>query len=536
VRQRLAILLAGLSILAGQLGTSGQSAIRKQATESSALVPMSAAELAELGDPMFTLVLRDHPQEIRLDEIERLIMGATGQRHLFVVDEQLQNSAQGGTRRAVLAYKGTNQSVRLDPNIALSALFNDQGFDAGFLEVWGWDDGRSRYNYYKLEGNPPTWRFRGSSVGADQLNAAQRRGTCMACHTNGGPLMKELPIPWNNWHSFRNTVSYLSSTSQNHWRIAETLRFRDLRGAEGLETGFILPSIRQFNGRRLSTMIRPITPNEHEVTDGPRTLRSLFLTTEYNITSAGQLSGVHPLAKVGGSAEAIAVPDAFFLNANLLAGGGLTQYEGLGVPEARQFSGVLQLQPKEYQAVVTRFSTSIGGLSGDANFAWFVPEPSHVDNQFVDLLIRRGVVTRDFAAAVLAVDLENPVFSKVRGSLLALIPPSFRFKPLNPGDVPAAHPDQVTRDVIAKLESLKPSAGSPEAEFLALLESPNPVEGLRMKVNAYQDRVRMRLGDALQSQAEVDRLYRALLRRRQEAVAHNPALVESSFLFPVGKP
>jgi len=537
VRRRFVVWLFGLAVLCAQSSTVGQSALTKQASDESIPSLMSQAELGELGDPLFLLVLKNRPQEARFDEVEKLIMGPSGERNLFVVDERLQSATRGERRRAVTAFKGSNQGIRLDPNVALSTMFNDRGFVPAFIEAWGWDDGRSRYNYYKLDGDPPSWKFRGSSVGADQLEAAQRRGTCLACHINGGPVMKELPFPWNNWHSFRNSVNYLAPTAADHWQIAESPRFRDLRGAEAFETVFILPSIRQFNGRRLTAASRALGSGEQEVTDGPRTLRSLFRTTEYNIISAGQFSGLHPIPSPGaGPPDPVVIPDTFFVNANLLAGGGIPQYEGLGIPEARQFANLLQFQPAEYKAVVAKLNTSIGGLAGDTNFAWFVPEASHVDNQMVDLLVRRGVVTREFVAAALAVDVENPVFSGTRARLLAVIPAGFRFKPLNPGDVPAAHPDQLTRDVIARLKALSPPTESPEGEFLALLEQSSPVDTLRSKVIAYSDRVRARLADSQQRQGEIERLYRLMLQRRDEAVAHNPALVESSFLFPRGTP
>jgi hypothetical protein len=48
------------------------------------------------------------PQENRLDEIERLLMGTNGQRYLFVVHENPQKPARGRTRRAVTAYSGSN--------------------------------------------------------------------------------------------------------------------------------------------------------------------------------------------------------------------------------------------------------------------------------------------------------------------------------------------------------------------------------------------------------------------------------------------
>ena len=106
------------------------------------------------------------------------------------------------------------------------------------------------------------------------------------------------------------------------------------------------------------------------------------------------------------------MPDTFFLNANLFAGGGILQYRGLNVQDARQFGSVLAITAAEYRQLVEDFQTTIGGARFDTQFAWFTPEASHIDNHLVDVLVRDGVITPEFAAAVLAVDLETPVFSE----------------------------------------------------------------------------------------------------------------------------
>lgn len=542
------VLLTAASILGFAIAEASlQSTLVKQARDGGPVQQMSASELSDLGDPFFRLVLQGNPLPVQLDAIEKLLVGTQGQRHLFVVSEELQDPASGpgASRRAVIAFSGSTslngQLVRLDPNVMLSVSFGDQAFGS-IIEAWGWDDSRSRYNYYKLDGQPLRWKFRGSSVGADRLTAAERAGTCMSCHINGAPIMKELPFPWNNWHSFRNVVPYLSPTSQGHWSIAETPRFKDLRGAEALEVSFVLPAIRQFNGRRLTDLTRrnttgqPVAVNGfHEITDGPRLLRSLFQTTEYNIGSAGQLSGLHPLSpSPGGTPESINVPGAFFLDVNLLAGGGPTQYAGLGIQEALDFNGVLRLDPAEYQSVVARFQTKLAGQAGDTNFAWFVPVPSHVDGHMIDLLIRQGVITQDFAAAVLAIDIETPIFSEAREELLSLVPSVFQFKPVNTDSIPAAHPDELTNTVIAKLQNAKPAVGTAQAELLNILQNANPKSVLRQRVTAYLGRLRARLANPQGRAEEIARLYGVMLQRRRDAASRIPVLVESPRLFPAG--
>ena len=173
---RLALL--GLCILLGGAVTHGQ--LRKQARDGAPIKALTAAERAALGDPLFKLVLQASPTETTLDGIERRLMGTDGMRRLFVVHEEGLDPTPGRFLRAVLTYRGTTQNQQLQPNVALSVSFDHQGLSTDGLEAWGWDDARSRYNYYRLDRQPGeaglTWKFRGSSVGADALsnNGARR--------------------------------------------------------------------------------------------------------------------------------------------------------------------------------------------------------------------------------------------------------------------------------------------------------------------------------------------------------------------------
>lgn len=506
--------------------------LKKQARDGAPVQAMTAMELAALGDPLFRLVLRTNRNESRFDKVVRLLKGATGSEQFFVVDERIVNSATAGqTRRAVVGFNGSNQGLSLNPNVMLSITFNPNAVQPGFNEAWGWDDARSRYNYYKLdaEGGSLSWKFRGSSVDADKLTLAQRTGTCMACHINGGPVMKELPFPWNNWSSFRSQAAYLTPGGANHWPIAEGAHLATLSGAEDMEIDFILPSIRQFNGRRIERLIRRNASGKaavfqgglQEVTDGRRALRPLFETTEYNAISSSAFSGLHPIAPTSpGPPLPVPVPDTFFLNANVLAGGGPTQYQGLGISQARDFATLLTVQPNEYRTLVTGAATKLDNKPGDSNFAWFVPEASHSDNHMIDSLVKGGLITPQFAAAVLAADLENPVFSTRTPSLLRFVPAMFRFKPRTGENLPATHPDALTRTVIAALQAAAPAAGSAEADFLALLRDPDPVKVLRQRVQAYLAREQAALSNPTTRPAELKRLFDRVIARRRATLAN----------------
>ncbi len=507
-------------------------AIRKQARDGAPQEVMTAAELAALGDPLFKLVLKDKPDEVRFDEVVRLLKGANGTEQFFVVDEKIIDPSLGQSRRAVVGFRGSNQQMVLNPNIMLSVLFDANAVQPGFMEAWGWDDGRSRYNYYRLDndGGTVSWKFRGTSIDADTLTGTQRARTCMECHRNGGPVMKELPFPWNNWNSFRSHADYLTPVGANHWPIAGGAHLETLAGAEDLERDFILPALRQFNGRRIEKLIKRtptgdavVTAGKQELTDGKRALRPLFETTEYNVTSSDTFSGLHPFpSQSSGPSVDVKVPDTFFLNANLLAGGGAFQYNGLNVTKARDFGALLLLKPNEYKQLVVDSKIKLGGKSGDSSFAWFVPEASHSDNHMVDLLVQRGEITSQFAAAVLAVDLETPVFSARRASLLRFVPDTFRFKPIVNAGVPASHPDDLTKAVIAALEVASPAVGSPEADLLALLQSSDPVKILKQRVQDYLAREQAALANPDMRQAELKRLFGILIARRREALS-NPA-------------
>ena len=107
------------------------------------------------------------------------------------------NSRRPATRRAVIDFTGTNNGVNLGANLMLSVSFSSDGIGQIVdIEAWAWDETNGVYNYYKLDraGTAPnlTWKLRATSKDADLKTAAQLTGSCLGCHTNGAPIMKEL--------------------------------------------------------------------------------------------------------------------------------------------------------------------------------------------------------------------------------------------------------------------------------------------------------------------------------------------------------
>jgi hypothetical protein len=74
-----------------------------------------------------------------------------------------------------------------------------------------------------------------------------------------------------------------------------------------------------------------------------------------------------------------------------------------------------------------------------------------------------------------------------------------------------------------------------QAEFLALLKNPDPVQEVKARVIAYKDRVGQQLGNPATRQAELQRLFRVLGDRRQRFAGDNlfGSLVESGALLPM---
>ena len=527
----------------------------KQEFEGKPVSPIAAQELAELGDPLFNLVLKSKANLTKLNDVLAAIQGTTGNRQLFVVDERIVSSAKSGSRRSVFAFSGTNGGEVLDGNVMVSVFFTPAGFAVSDdIEAWGWDNRRQRYNYYKLDGDGATggnriWKFRASSVNAETKSASDRQGTCLRCHVSGAPIMKELFFPWNNWHagvgsSFKADYLVPGAGSPAKWPAASTPEFARLTGANILEDNILKAALKRFSVTRLNTALKLGAATgkpeigaggKMTVVEGVRLLRPLFETTDMNLYSSVDMSRIHPL---GGStgfvpSRPLHFPvDQFFLNTDLIAGGGEGELGGLGLASARGFAAAgLSLTQKENKDLITKFLVRLNGVSGDTEFAWLVPGTAFVDNALIDQCLRLGVVTPHFLAAVLAVDVENPVFSTKQAALLPFMPNQFDFSPVAAGVNPVGQPrdaanDLLTLAVLAKINAAAPAvaAGSPADEFRALLNSPDAVKELDKRVADYLARVKTKLdtapANAAIRKAELERLFKLAIDRRDLMEKH----------------
>jgi hypothetical protein len=365
---------------------------------------LSNDERSQLGDPMFLFVLKDHAEITNVETVMQLIQPDQSKHQIFSVDESI-TIDQGNARRGVVAFTGIREGEELRGNVMLSVITPRTGFprETTFIEAWGWDNHRERYNYYKLDlagsppGEGPTWKFRGSSENADLLSPAQRKGTCLKCHINGAPVMKELFRPWNNWHSQDFDARYLSGNfAANPWPLSQDPIYRiSLQQAERLEL-MIVEAVRRFNKGRVNAVLKRNDNDRNifevngfrTVLEGQRLLRPLFRMTEFNLISAVPpqgVSGLGPFGNPKGTVTDIVIPASFFLNFSLIAGAGSAGYLGLEIDDARRFTSLGRIEKDEYSQLVHSHQLRMNGITGrDAHFAWFVPGASHIDNDLVD--------------------------------------------------------------------------------------------------------------------------------------------------------
>ena len=444
VMQRVKLNVAIVAILSVAMpsGVSAQSAdifCQPVACQDNALRKLADADKPKFQDPFFRLVLSQRPNVRKLTEIEALILGTAGAtRRIFVVDEEIQSTKRPASRRSVVDFDGQNNGIQLGSNLFLSFFFSSSEVpESPDLEVLSWDDINGTYNYYKLRdlelpqnnpSDPPVrerlWVAEATSRNVDTLPAAQRSGTCLACHANGVPVMKELLFPWNNWHSVASRIAYLGETgsADQRWPVRTNPHFKDLSEAQDFERS-IQNGINRALQRRFAQQVVKQGDGKLTVANGRLTLRPLFETTEVNLISAGasQLSGLHPLTgtPMNGPLVPIEIPNSFFLQSEVLG--------PLGISDATRFKTVARLKPADYKALVQNSGVKIrtqalGAVIGDTNFAWFTPEQAFVDTAWIAKLVNENVASKAFAAAAAGADLEMPIFSGERAKLLNLFP------------------------------------------------------------------------------------------------------------------
>ena len=315
-----------------------------------------------------------------------------------------------------------DRTIRNQP--VLSTLLSAKpGSQTNFFQVIAWDSKKKKFNYYELN-RDRNWSWAGDSGHARQPQFLGKG--CFACHHNGSVIMKELKRPWNNWTSELATInlSFLPQT------IAGDRNLMNLRGSQGLENDIKDGVSQYYNAWFDSHVSEDVTT----ITEVSELLRHLTTNTSVNFESSSRPSN---------TVTVVTPPKNFFLFDDILSEVTGDDFDpGYGFPnnigfDTNKFTQAIgnkgfalrqcsrsdntnKCQPEtlEYEQKGTTFNP------------FFIPVPSNEDTLVIKMLRRfqlnRGgqrqnihLITDKFAAAVLMVDFQNPVFSPVRSSLQA---------------------------------------------------------------------------------------------------------------------
>jgi hypothetical protein len=404
---------------------------------------------AELHDAFAELVLKTgQPLPITLRSLLATLEARNGDpiglpvQNSFVVADggQIPWSPETATLQRQLRFVITRAKLPGTP----ADLFISTGaaFDSTttFLQVIGWDPVSTSYRFYDRRDG--AWVCAGSSW--DALVPPTRGKGPFDSHVNGALNMKELKIPWQNWHSEAAGIKDEMLDPSDPLRAEKLWTARS--PAQEFERTFIRPGIVRWMQARFKAC-----------SDGPRLTRlpefmgHVLETTTVNLTSSvtenGQLADL----------DNVTLPLTFFFNSDALL-------NTLGLePEI----SVPKVDARLYRECLKKFDVAVTDgtfrFAGDTHFVFLVPEPAFEDIVVLGLLVTTPVISRKLAACLLMVDFANPVFSRRRAALMKYAPASAA---TGQGDL-----TEFVTAVERAAAALPP--GSAEAEFLTNWRNPD---------------------------------------------------------------
>jgi hypothetical protein len=265
------------------------------------------------------------------------------------------------------------------------------------IELIAWDRTHQIYNFYELRGLNKTetrWYFRGDSKDAlldnqylyrDNLENTPKFGgrmRCSACHNSGGPIMKEIQFPHNDWWTNANKLKFSPNhlTPEVRWLVNGLVNSNIF--SKDVKKGMNLIN----NSQVYQSAKRKLSLQEQ--------LRPLFCTTEINLES-----NVSAEKK-----SKVVIPSSYFLNP-LLA----------DIDISISHTAYLSLLKKNHMHFPeTKYL--------DSDHAWLTPVKGYNDINAISTLIKQKIVTAHFAESVMMIDFQHPVFSASRCQLLKYLP------------------------------------------------------------------------------------------------------------------
>jgi hypothetical protein len=279
------------------------------------------------------------------------------------------------------------------------------------LEVIAFDDQKKKFNFYHFvgatdESSARTWVWAGDSSHArDQRTIGK---ACFACHLNGGLNMKELVSPWNNWSSSIVKISGDVAPPE----VANSELFKTLGDAYAFEDVVEKANTALTTNWVSANVARMPNDNRKVASNVPELLRRLIVTTTVNLASTQ--------VKSASQDDVTQIPADFFLFNSALNDSsiGLT-YDAKTAFTVRRADYNSFLTANDVRMVNKDRNGQVNfNQPGDTFFAFFVPTPAFEDAQAIKALIDGKIISPKFAASVLMVDFQNPVFSPGRADLM----------------------------------------------------------------------------------------------------------------------
>lgn len=359
---------------------------------------------AQLNDPFATLLLRRGvlPMTTRillseLDQFDGRPDGLPLKKNFLVADGgQIRWSHETNRLNRLLRIvivRGRDGQAEL--LISASTVFDST---SQFLQVFSWDPQKAAFNFYERRSG--AWCWAGSSW--DALEPDTRGNGPFDSHVNGGPVMKELKIPWMHWHSQSAKITDEVLAPDDPLRNEPLYRLKS--GGEDLEK-FIRSCIGRWTRARFD---RCITTGH--LTHAREFMRQVVTTTTVNLTTSAHES------RVLQEGDSMRLPRTFFLNSDAL----------LALLQLPLTFLSPKTDAKHYLKCLERYDVKIRDeefeFAGDTHFAFVVPEPAYEDLIILDELLSRKIISRKCAASLLLVDFPNAIFSERRAQLGQYVP------------------------------------------------------------------------------------------------------------------
>lgn len=359
-----------------------------------------------------------------------------------------------------------------------------------FLQVLAWDSVNEVFNYYERRAG--TWIWAGNSYHA--LDDSSRGKGPFDSHVNGSLVMKELKLPWTHWHSQASAITDDVLSPDDPLRSEPLWQAKS--GAEDFETSVVRPGIRKWTASRVAKAIG--SSANGQLANLPQLLRHLFETTTVNLVASDSQS-----RSIVQNTQ-VKLPLSFFVNSDIL-------FDVLEVEpniEVPVVSGEFYL--RNLEAFDFRLRTNGFDRTGDTHFAFVVPEPSFEDNQVVNEVLRRSLVSPRFVACVMMVDFANPVSSVQRNALHKYVPANVQVL-----DGSSDFVSQFVANVETAIANSEDASadGSPEQQFMSHWQLDDSWKSnFEQRIENYFAAIKQRL----QSQSGYDDFVRLAESRRRE--------------------